>query len=159
MCQFVCMSVLYFPLSRHPFVFPRTFDIAHNSLCDIVALLSYSTQRKNQLKWIYAPQYYLHYRFNSDKIIYLVCCLKRQNNFPKCRIPTGRTIWSSRDVPNYTFYFWYPGSLLPPNSSAVGSEHTCLCGFRHSLLTVSGRHGADGSALDMFCSFMYGWLS
>ena len=54
---------------------------------------------------------------------------------------------------NYTFvsldHFYHPPTMLlgliPP---------TCV-NFRHTLATVSGRHGADGYALDRFCYFIY----
>ena len=45
--------------------------------------------------------------------ISLVCCLIHPKKFINCFIPDWRTIWISRDLPNYLFSFWYPGSLLP----------------------------------------------
>ena len=90
----------------------------------------------------------------AKRFISLMCCLKCPNNFINCYIPAGRTIGSSIDVPNYILHFWYPNSILPPTISTVGSNPTHLCGLCHALATVSGRHGADGSALDRFCYFM-----
>ena len=81
--------------------------------------------------------------------ISLVCCLKRQNNFLKCHIPTEYNIGSSGDAHNYLFYFFWTG----------WSDPTRLCGFRHALVDVSGRDGADGYALASFCSFLSGRLS
>ena len=89
--------------------------------------------------------------------ISLACCLKRQKNFLCCWIPSGRTIGSSRYVPNCLFSFWYPGSLITPTRSSVGSDYTCFGRFRHALVNVSGRHVSDGSALARFLLFSI-WL-
>ena len=76
----------------------------------------------------------------------LVCCPKWEKSL-KCRIPAGHTIGSSRDETNYFFSFCYPGSIITPTISGVVSDSTPLCGFRHALKTVSGRHDANNSAL------------
>ena len=89
-------------------------------------------------------------------VISLVCSIKRKNKFLKCRIPAGRPIGSARYVPFSLLYFWYPKSLLLPTRSAVGSNPTRLCGFFHALVTVSGKHGSEGSTLAIFLLF-YVW--
>ena len=82
---------------------------------------------------------------------------KWQNNFLKCRIHVGRTNGIIKDLTNYIFSFCYPGSVLPPTRSDIGSYLIRLCGFCHALATVLGRHGADGSALAWFV-FVNIWL-
>ena len=84
---------------------------------------------------------------------------RTENDFLNYCIPAGRTMGSSRDVPNSIFYYWYPVSLLRPNSSVVGSDPTLLCGFRHALANVSERHGTNGSTVAMFFPLLYGPLS
>ena len=84
----------------------------------------------------------------------LMYCLKQQKYVLNCRIPVGRDIGSSRYVNNYILSFWYPISILTPTSYAVESDPTHVCVIRHALETVSEIHGADGSALTWFFSFL-----
>ena len=81
------------------------------------------------------------------------CCIKWQNNFLKCWISAGPTMGSFIDVPNYFFSFWCYGSLITPTRSAVGSHPARVCGFRHTIMIVSLRHGSGGSALAWFLLF------
>ena len=153
-CQYVLPSVLYFSFACRPSVFPRTFGISHPSLLDIF-LLRFSVQCKNQLKWKYSPQYYFHYRFNRGSCYFSCVLPKTEKDFLKYRISVGQTMGSYRYVLNSLFYFWWTVSLLPPTRYAVGSVPTPLCGFRHALVTMSGRHGADGSSIAIFLFFSF----
>ena len=90
---------------------------------------------------------FFHYRYNHETCFSIVCFLKRTKNFINRWIHAMHTIWSSRDIPHSLFSFFYPISLIPPTSSAIGSNPTHLCGFRRILVIVSGRHGSDGSTL------------
>ena len=157
MRQFVRLFVLAFFLDRHSYICTRTSDLFHPYWWHLVALLRSSIQSDNQLKWIYVPQYSLHYSFNCETCFSLMCHLKCQNNFLKCWIPDERTIGSFRDLPNYIFSFRKPGPILPHARSDVGSDPHRFCGFCCNLVTVSGRHGSGGSALAWF-SLVSVWL-
>ena len=134
-------------------VCPHTFDIYHRYLWYLASILRSYIQHDNKLKWTYAPQSCLHYRFKRETC-YLSCVLpKRKKNFLKYWVPGRGNTGSSRDVLNSLFWFYHPVSLLTPTRSAVGSYPTRLCVFHHSLSNLSGRHGADGSALARFLLF------
>ena len=62
-------------------VCPHTFDIYHRYLWYLASILRSYIQHDNKLKWTYAPQSCLHYRFKRETC-YLSCVLpKRKKTF------------------------------------------------------------------------------